>query len=82
VVQNSDMVIPDPHWTIRHFSQSNPMGAGQDNVPALLRRVAQTVEGLGPVDVIDVTFHTEITGEGGRHSMTVYYHFTDAQPEG
>ena len=41
-------------WTIRHFSQSNPRGAGEGNVPALLRRVADTLEGLGPAEVMDL----------------------------
>jgi hypothetical protein len=36
-------------WTIKHFSQSNPAGTGQDDVPALLRRVADSIESLGTV---------------------------------
>jgi hypothetical protein len=48
----------DPEtWTIEHFSQANPQGPGQDDVPALLRRVADTVEKFGVVDVQDITFH-------------------------
>lgn len=60
-------------WTCRHFSQANPEGPGQDDVPALLRRVAKSVEELGAVNVHDVTFHTEVTPDGNWHSMTVYF---------
>lgn len=36
---------PEPEsWTIRHFSQANPVGPGQDSVPALLRRIADSIE--------------------------------------
>lgn len=59
--------------TVRHFSQANPRGHGQDDLPALLRRVADTIESLGDVEVLDVTFHAEVTPEGDWHSMTVYY---------
>jgi hypothetical protein len=61
-------------WTIDHFSQSNPTGKGQGFVPALLRRVADSIEALGDVDVQDITFSTEVTGEEDDLTMTVYYH--------
>jgi hypothetical protein len=68
-------------WTIRHFSQSNGDGERQDDVPALLRRVASTIEELGSVVVQDVTFGTEVTAEGYRHHLTVYFHYQDdAEP--
>jgi hypothetical protein len=38
--KDSQMDAPDEPWMIEHFSQANPEGAGQDDVPALLRRVA------------------------------------------
>ncbi len=43
--------------TIEHFSQANPAGSGQADVPTLLRRVAETLERLGPVEVQDIVFH-------------------------
>ena len=61
-------------WTVEHFSQSNPKGDGQADVPALLRRVAGTIEALGDVDVQDLVMHTEVTAEGDWHSLTVYFH--------
>jgi hypothetical protein len=50
-------------WTINHFSQSNPAGKEQGFVPALLGRIADSIEALGDVDVQDITFSSEVTGE-------------------
>ncbi len=60
-------------WTIKHFSQSNPSGAGQGGVAALLRRVADSVESYGDIDVADITFHTAVTDGEDDLTMTVYY---------
>jgi hypothetical protein len=61
-------------WTVEHFSQANPRGGDQGDVPALLRRVADSIEGLGPLDVQDLVLHTEVTEDGDWHSVTVYFH--------
>ncbi len=67
--------MPGPRYTAFHFSQANPQDAGQDNVPALLRRVADTIDELGDVDIDDLILHPEITSDGeDRPSITVYYH--------
>ena len=63
----------DP-WTIHHFSQGNPLGAGQGDVAAALRRVADTLDDLGDISVQDITFSSEITGGEDSVSFTVYYH--------
>lgn len=60
-------------WPVEHFGQANPEGPGQDDVPALLRRVAESIERLGPVEVQDLVLHTEVTAEGMRPSLTVYF---------
>src|SRR5262245_54941885 len=66
---------------IRHFSQANPAGPKQNDVPALLRRVAKSVEELGEVGVQDIVFRTEVTEDGPWHSLTVYFHYaSDAEP--
>ncbi|MFJ8578130.1 hypothetical protein [Micromonospora sp. NPDC093277] len=57
----------------RHFSQSNPEGPGQDDVPALLRRVADSIEALGQVWIQDLVLHNEVTADGDRYSVTVYF---------
>ena len=61
-------------WTFKHFSQSNPAGTGQDDVAALLRRVADSIESLGSVEVQDLVMHMEITLDGPWPSLTVYFH--------
>ena len=70
------------NWTCRHFAQANPQEEGQDDVPALLRRVADSIESLGEVSVHDVTFHTEVTAEGSWHSMSVYFSEGDIYEDG
>jgi hypothetical protein len=64
-------------WTINHFSQSNPSGAGQGDVPALLRRVADSIEGLGDVQVEDITFSSSVGDGEDDPTVTVYF---DKQP--
>lgn len=67
-------------YTINHFSQSNPKGQGQDNVPSLLRRVAETIEEAGRITVQDLVLHNEITEEGDDWpSLTVYYYQTEGE---
>jgi hypothetical protein len=61
-------------WTIRHFSQANPKGPGQGDVPAWLRRVADTLAQYGAVEVQDIVLHGEVTAEGDWPSLTVYVH--------
>jgi hypothetical protein len=60
-------------WTILHFSQSNPTGDGQGNVAALLRRIADTIDEYGDIQVEDVVFHNAVTGGEDDLTMTVYY---------
>ncbi|MGC4758289.1 hypothetical protein [Micromonospora sp. NBC_00330] len=62
--------------TVRHFAQANPAGPGQDSVPALLRRLADSIEELGDVEVADVVLHQEITADadGDWWSGTVYFY--------
>lgn len=43
-------------WQAFHFAQVNPAGEGQDDVPALLRRVAESIAALGDVRVMDSHF--------------------------
>ncbi len=74
--QNAGMPSDDasmPDWTANHFSQSNPRGPGQDDVPALLRRVAETIAGLGDAWIMDLVMHNEITAEGNWPAIVVYY---------
>ncbi|MEV6429130.1 hypothetical protein [Nocardia sp. NPDC051463] len=62
-----------------HFSQANPAGPGQADVPNLLRAVASTIEDLGPITVADLILHNEITADGNWPSITVYYSKNDSE---
>lgn len=66
------MTTPE-YWTALHLSQANAAGPGQADLPMLLRRVAQTIEELGPVDVHDLVLHNEVTSAGNWYSITVYF---------
>jgi hypothetical protein len=63
----------DSMGTVHSFAQANPEG-GPVDLPALLRRVADTIESLGAVEVHDLVMHTELndTPEWWP-SLTVYY---------
>ncbi|NUR74608.1 MAG: hypothetical protein HOU81_27695 [Hamadaea sp.] len=60
--------------TVKHFGQANPAGPGQGDVPALLRRLADAIEALGPVEIQDVALRSEVTTEGDWWSAIVYFH--------
>lgn len=62
-------------WTVEHFSQANPAGDGQEDVAALLRRVAGSIEGLGDVVVQDIVFHNELDDDA-RYAPTMTVYFT------
>jgi hypothetical protein len=63
----------EDNWTIAQFAQSNPVGPGQGDVAALLRRVAETLDRLGEIIVLDITFHREPMPDEDRLLMAVYY---------
>ena len=65
---------PRDKWSTFHFSLSNPGGPGQGDVPRLLRSLADHVEQLGDVQVSDITFQSQPTGEEDDLCFTVYYH--------
>lgn len=60
-------------WTAEHFSQGNPEGPGQDDVVALLRRVADSLEEIGPIDMRDLVLHTNLNDYGEHYFLTVYF---------
>ena len=60
-------------WSAQHFSQANPAGQCQNDIPALLRRVADSIAALGDVEILDLVMHEEVTEDGNWPSITVYY---------
>ncbi|MEU3605979.1 hypothetical protein AB0E83_11060 [Streptomyces sp. NPDC035033] len=71
------MIDTPEHWTVRHFSQANPAGPGCDSVPALLRRLADTIDELGPAEIQDVVISSEMTEHGPWRAGTVYYYLPE-----
>jgi hypothetical protein len=62
-------------WSCQHFSLANPVNRGTDDLPKLLRRVATEIERhhIKPMEVLDVTIHQEMAGDGPWWSATVYW---------
>jgi len=42
-----------------------------------LRRVADSIEALGDVEVQDLIMHTQVTEDGNWHNLTVYFTSND-----
>ena len=65
----------DDTWACSHFSLANPVDDRPDDLPQLLRRVADAIEerGIAPMDILDLTISNEVTGEGPWWSVTVYW---------
>jgi hypothetical protein len=57
-------------WPVLHFCKANPVGERENDVPALLRSVADSIEKRGPVHVSDICFNN---GVEDRINMTVYF---------
>ena len=71
-----------PRWKTFHFSLANPAGNKQEEVPRLLRRLARVITELGPMEIHDITFHSELTALGSSSpTMTVYYSLIKASPD-
>jgi hypothetical protein len=53
-------------WSCQHFSLSNAVGDRPDDLPHLLRRVADEMEkqGVQPMDVLDLTVASQMTADG------------------
>ena len=60
------------------LSQANPAGDDRANIPALLRRVADTLSELGEVEVLDIVLRNGVRADGDWPSVTVYYARPDA----
>jgi hypothetical protein len=73
--------IPES-WAIRHFSLSNAVGPDQGDVPALLRRTADTLDRLKAITVQDIVFHSELDISGNDWpAITVYFHYPEKMQE-
>lgn len=66
-------------WTIRHFSLSNPAGPGRGSVPTFLRRLSETIEKYGDIEVQDIVFRRALEDEGWYPEATVYFMYPEHQ---
>jgi hypothetical protein len=59
----------------RNFSLANPVDDRPDDLPYLLRRVADQIEqeGIEMSELLDVTISQEVTANGPWWSATVYW---------
>jgi hypothetical protein len=62
-------------WSSQHFSLANPIDEGSTDLPKLLRRVADEIDerGVKPMEILDLTVAQEMTADGPRWSVTVYW---------
>ena len=62
-----------PGWPVRHFALSNPSGPGQGDVPGLLRALADKLEKLPDIELLDIVFKSNPTDTEDDLSVTVYF---------
>lgn len=60
-------------WTCQQFAVSD----ADADVPRLLRKVADAIEELGAIDILDVTFCLEVEGRETEAKMAVYFSFPE-----
>jgi len=62
------------NYTCRHFSLANGYH-DPTNLPALLRKLADTMEteGIRPMEILDLNIHSEIEAGGPSWSATLYW---------
>lgn len=62
-------------WTCQRFSLANAIDDRPNDLPHLLRRVADEMERqqVRPMDVLDLTVSSEMTADGPWWSVTLYW---------
>lgn len=63
-------------YDCQHFSIALPKGRGQDNIPNLLRHLANALEAEGSIEVMDLVFHGNESDENGEEWPTFTVYFT------
>lgn len=58
---------------VSHFSLTNPQGAGQGNVAALLRRLADLMDAKDLTNIQDIAFNADELGDPPWPCFTVYH---------
>jgi hypothetical protein len=62
-------------WSSQHFSLANPRDDGANDLPKLLRRIADEIEAmqLDPMKILDLTISQEIIESGPWWSASLYW---------
>lgn len=68
-------------WSSQHFSLGNAQDDRPDDLPHLLRRIADSIDerGIKPTELLDLVVHQETHDFGPWWSVTVYWS-SDARP--
>lgn len=72
---SQDRIARVKNWTCNQFAISD----ANADVPRLLRKVADAVEELGEIEILDVTFCLEVEGPNFEAKMAVYFSFPDSE---
>ena len=62
-------------WTCNEFALSD----AEANVPRLLRKVADIIEKLGDIELLDITFCLELEKPDFEARVAVYYSFPESE---
>lgn len=75
MTEDASGVTSNERHTMFQFQQFNPQGPGQGNVPALLRRVADSIDELGDVEVYGLVMNPPLLlpDDEDWPSLAVYY---------
>ena len=60
-------------WTCNQFAITNHEG----NTVALLRKLADQLEQIGPIDILDITYRADSDPSVDEITMSVYFAFED-----
>jgi hypothetical protein len=72
-------MLTNPAPQCSHYSLANAQGSGDEgNLPVLLRRMAELIENLGNINVLDLVADSEIGDEQETWSLTVYFVSSDS----
>jgi len=79
MVHHCQMSESWPSWPSHHFSLGNPRDDGADDLPKLLRRIADAIEDLklDPMNILDLTISQVINENGPWWSASLYWSSED-----
>ena len=70
---DDDLIKEVKSWKMNHFSQTQPL----KDAPRLLRNIADTLEKLGDISLVDLLGTTSVEDGVDELTITVYLSFDD-----